>query len=119
MLLGILACDVLLLIGSSLSLRILLVVDGSWIWRRWILLDWLLNVVLDGVWFHKLWTLKVVMNVTILFNNNFDILFSNKLWAFHEHLDSLRVQLLNLVLSDELLFFSLGHDWEIVLVGFI
>lgn len=75
----------------------------------------------DGVWFDKFWTLQVVMNVPILVNDNFDILVTspNELRGFHEYLDTFRVQFLNLVVAQELLFFLLGYDWEIIFSGFI
>lgn len=75
----------------------------------------------DGVWFDKFWTLQVVMNVPILVNDNFDILVTspNELRGFHENLDTFRVQFLNLVVAQELLFFLLGYDWEIIFTGFI
>ena len=75
----------------------------------------------DGVWFDKFWTLQVVMNVPILVNDNFDILVTspNELRGFHEYLDAFRVQFLNLVVAEELLFFLLGYDWEIIFTGFI
>jgi hypothetical protein len=61
------------------------------------------------------------MNVSILGNDNLDILgvSPNELRAFHEYLYPFRVKLLNLVLAQELLFLLLGDDWEIVFIGFI
>lgn len=119
-----LSWNILLLTHGSTSLIILRIIKLLSIWRsRRNNLQFFVRLllILDGVWFDKFWTLQVVMNVPILVNYNFDILGTspNELRAIHENLYSFRVQFLNLVLLQELLFFLFSNDWEIIFIGFI
>ena len=111
---------IVLLNGLSCNILLLTLVFLLSIYNYGLLLFRLL-LKQDGVWFDKFWTLQVVMNVPILVNDNFDILVTspNELRGFHEYLDTFRVQFLNLVVAEELLFFLLGYDWEIIFTGFI
>ena len=113
MLLNRLSCNILLLTLGLHGLSAVHITYGLLLFR--------LLLKQDGVWFDKFWTLQVVMNVPILVNDNFDILVTspNELRGFHEYLDTFRVQFLNLVVAQELLFFLLGYDWEIIFTGFI